>query len=69
MTGVAYKYQFVGRGLLTMWASHRLASQLVLLAGAISLLVVGYVLAAQLGTTASPPLHLDPIPTAPGAGV
>jgi len=65
MTGVAHTYQFAGRGLLTTLASHRL----VLVAGAIILLVAGYVLATQLGTTASPPLHLDPMSTAPGAGV
>jgi hypothetical protein len=69
MTGVAHRYQFAGRGLLTTWASHRLASQLVLVAGAIILLVAGYVLATQLGTTASPTLHFDPMSTAPGAGV
>jgi len=65
MTDVAHRYHLAGRGLLTMWASHRL----VLVIGAISLLVAGYVLATQLGTTASPPLHFDPMSTAPGAGV
>jgi hypothetical protein len=65
MTGVAHTYQFARRGLLTTWASHPLA----LVAGAIVLVVAGYLLATQLGTTASPPLHFDPIPTAPGAGV
>jgi hypothetical protein len=69
MTGVAHSYQFARRGLLTTWGSHRLASRLVLLAGVIILLVTGYVLATQLGPAASPPLHVDPISTAPGAGV
>jgi hypothetical protein len=41
----------------------------MLVAVAIILLVAGFVLATQLGTTASPPLHFDPISTAPGAGV
>jgi hypothetical protein len=65
MTAVTLKYQFAGRGLLTTWASHRL----VLVAVAIILLVAGFVLATQLGTTASPPLHFDPMSTAPGAGI
>jgi hypothetical protein len=69
MTGVAHPYQFARRGLLTTWASHRLASRLAVVAGVIILLVAGYVLATQLGPAASPPLHVDPISTAPGAGV
>jgi hypothetical protein len=68
MTTVAHKHHFAG-GLRTTWTSHRHAHQLVLLAGAIILLVAGYFLATQLGMTASPPLHFDPISTAPGAGV
>jgi hypothetical protein len=69
MTGVAHTYQFTRRGLLTTWTSHRLASQLALLAGAIVLIVAGYVLATHLGSPASPPLHFEvPMSTTPGAG-
>ena len=69
MTSVAHNHHFAGRGLPTTWKSHRLARQLALVAVAIILLVAGYVLATQLGMTASPPLHFDPISTAPRAGV
>jgi len=68
MTSVAHNHHFAGRGLLTTLASHRLASQLALMAAAIILLVAGYVLATQLGPTSSPPLQIDPMSTAPGAG-
>jgi hypothetical protein len=69
MTGVAHTYQFARRGLLTTWTSHRLASQLALIAGAIILMAAGYLLATQCGSTASPPLHFEvPMSTAPGAG-
>jgi len=67
MTGVAHTYQFTRRGLLTTWTSHRLASQFALLGGAIILMVAGYVLATQLGTSASPPLHFE-LPMSTGAG-
>lgn len=70
MTGVAHSYQFARRGLLTPWTSHRLARQLALAVGAIILLVAGYVLATQFGSSTSPPLHLEvPMSTTPGAGV
>jgi hypothetical protein len=69
MTSVAHTYQFARRGLLTTWTSHRLTRQLALIAGVIILMVAGYLLASQLGSPASPPLHLEvPMPTAPGAG-
>jgi hypothetical protein len=69
MTGVAHTYQFTRRGLLTTWTSHRLASQLALIAGAIIMMAAGYLLATQFGSTASPPLHFEvPMSTAPGAG-
>jgi len=67
MTSVAHNHHFAGRGLRTTWVSHRLAIQLALVAVAIILLVAGFVLATQLGPTASPPLHIDPMSTAPGA--
>jgi hypothetical protein len=68
MTGVAHPYQFARRGLLPTWTSHRLARQLALIATAIILMAAGYVLATRFGTSASPPLHFDPMSTAPGAG-
>jgi hypothetical protein len=65
MTSVAPTYQFARRGLRTTWVSHRL----VLVTAAVILLVAGFVLATRLGTTASQPVRLDPMPTSPGAGV
>ena len=59
----------VRRGLLTTRTSHQLASKLALVAGSLILMVAGFVLAAEFGSPASPPLHFDPMPTAPRGGV
>jgi hypothetical protein len=68
MRSVAQTYHLGGRGLLA-WISHRFASRLALTAGAIILMVAGYVLATRFGTAASPPLHFEvPMSTSPGTG-
>jgi hypothetical protein len=69
MRSVAQTYHLGGRGLLAAWTSHRFASRLGLTAGAIILMVAGYVLATRFGTAASPPLHFEvPMSTSPGTG-
>jgi hypothetical protein len=51
------------------WDSHRLASGLALVTGALLLLLGGFVLATRLGGHTSPPNQIEvPFATSPGTG-